>query len=455
MKPLQFAKRLAARVLAQAFTAVGGQYYWGLPGLRSGFHHNFQQGAGLKDTDGILHFSAVYSCVTGIASDIAKLRIKLCSNDNGIWQEITESKPWLGVLRKPNHFQNRIQFIENWQLSKLLAGNSYILKNRDARGVVNGLFVLDPARVRTLVADNGDVYYQLYRDPISRRLKDSDIVPAREIIHDRANCLYHPLIGISPLFACALSATMGNKMQENSVNFFNNRSLPGGVITVPGKITPDHIERLENKFKKDFSGENFGNVWVLGNDMKFDPITITAEAAQLAEQLKWTVEDIARAFHYPTFKLGGPLPAYASNVEAMIISYYTDCLQILVESMELCLDEGLELPSGIGTEIDIDNLMRMDTAALYKSNTDAVAGGWMSPDEARFRANFKPVQGGSSPYLQQQNYSLEALAKRDAQADPFKKQQSSDTNPLEETNPISSAEMETLYVAELQKELAA
>jgi phage portal protein BeeE len=29
------------------------------------------------------------------------------------------------------------------------------------------------------------------------------------------------------------------------------------------------------------------------------------------------------------------------------------------------------------------------------------------------------VKGGSAPYLQQQNYSLEALAKRDAKEDPF------------------------------------
>ena len=31
----------------------------------------------------------------------------------------------------------------------------------------------------------------------------------------------------------------------------------------------------------------------------------------------------------------------------------------------------------------------------------------------------EPVEGGDSPYLQQQNYSLEALAKRDAASDPF------------------------------------
>jgi hypothetical protein len=65
--------------------------------------------------------------------------------------------------------------------------------------------------------------------------------------------------------------------------------------------------------------------------------------------------------------------------------------------------------------------MRMDTTALFESNNKAVNGGWMKPDEARFRANYKSVPGGGSPYLQQQNYSLAALAKRDAKDDPFAK----------------------------------
>jgi hypothetical protein len=43
----------------------------------------------------------------------------------------------------------------------------------------------------------------------------------------------------------------------------------------------------------------------------------------------------------------------------------------------------------------------------------------MSPNEARAGENMQPVAGGDSPYLQQQNYSLAALAKRDAKADPF------------------------------------
>jgi phage portal protein BeeE len=72
-----------------------------------------------------------------------------------------------------------------------------------------------------------------------------------------------------------------------------------------------------------------------------------------------------------------------------------------------------------GAEFDLDDLLRMDTATLVEAEAKAVAGGFKKPNEARKRLNLTPVAGGDTPYLQQQNYSLAALAKRDSQADPF------------------------------------
>jgi phage portal protein BeeE len=45
----------------------------------------------------------------------------------------------------------------------------------------------------------------------------------------------------------------------------------------------------------------------------------------------------------------------------------------------------------------------------------------MTPNEARRSENLPPVTGGDELYLQQQNYSLGALARRDASEDPFGK----------------------------------
>ena len=49
------------------------------------------------------------------------------------------------MLRKPNRYQTRIKFVEQWMMSKLTAGNTYVLKQRDERSVVTALYVLDPA----------------------------------------------------------------------------------------------------------------------------------------------------------------------------------------------------------------------------------------------------------------------------------------------------------------------
>jgi HK97 family phage portal protein len=429
--------------------------WWGW--VSEPFTGAWQKEIPLDRHESLLRNSAVYACVTGIASDIAKLRIKLDQNINGIWTEVSSGPPWLSVLRKPNFYQNRIQFIEQWILSKLLQGNAYILKQRDNRGIVNAMYILDPRRVTPLVTEAGDVYYQLSDDPLSR-LEDAIVAPASEIIHDRMPAFWHPLVGVPPLYACALSATLSNKIQHASAFFFQNRALPGGILTSPSHIPDDTAQRLKKDFEEKYSGDNIGRVIVAGDGLEFKPMQMTADASQLAEQLKLSKEDIAVAFHYPLFKLGGPLPPYAGNVEALIISYYTDCLQTLIESLELSLDEGLSLPATYGTELDLDNLMRMDTAALYDSNNKAVSGGWMSPDEARFRANYKSVEGGNTPYLQQQNYSLAALAKRDASEDPFGGPRSAPPALAPAPEPakaFSEADLELLSYALARKELVA
>ena len=73
--------------------------------------------------------------------------------------------------------------MEQWIVSKLLYGNTYVLKQRDARGIVTALYILDAQRVTPLVAEDGSVYYKLAADHLSQ-LTDAITVPASEIIHD-------------------------------------------------------------------------------------------------------------------------------------------------------------------------------------------------------------------------------------------------------------------------------
>lgn len=384
------------------------------------------------DINTTLSNHAVFACQSLIASDIAKLRVKLVEqNKSLIWEEVS-NPAFSPVLRKPNHYQTRIQFYENWVLSKLTHGNAYILKERDSRNVVTRLYVLDPMRVQVLVADDGSVFYRLSADNLPG-LEKAVMVPASEIIHDRFNCLFHPLVGISPLFANALSASQGTNIQSQSAMLFANHAQPGGILTAEGDIDDAAAADLKKQWQDAFSGEKAGAVAVLANGLTYQKLAVTAVEAQLIDQLKWTAEVVCSTYHVPPYKIGvGQMPTY-DNIQSLNMEYYNTALQRLIEDIELLLDEGLGLTevSGkvMGTEFDTDNLLRMDTKSLIESLEKGVKAAILAPNEARFKLNYGPTAGGDAPLAQQQNYSLAALAKRDAQADPFAKSGGNEPTP--------------------------
>lgn len=377
----------------------------------------WQQNAPPVDRTAVLSYSAVYACLTLIASDISKLRVKLVEQDSdGIWSETT-SASFSPVLRKPNIYQTRIQFWETWFLSKLVRGNAYILKERDNRGVVRAMYVLDPDRVKAMVTDDGSVFYQLSSDNMAGL--DSDLmVPASEIIHDRMNCLFHPLIGTSPIYAAGVAATQGLNIQNNSAAFFGNRSQPGGILIAKAGIGDDTAKRLKDYWESGFTGTNAGRIAVVGDDLRYQQLTITAHDSQLIEQLKWTAEVVCSTFHVPPYKIGvGEMPKY-NNIQSLNVEYYSQCLQSLIESAELCLDEGLGIGMGVkvdgktyGTEFEVENLLRMDSVTqmdvLEKSRSV------MTLNERRRKLDLGGITGGKTVYMQLQDHSIEAIAARD------------------------------------------
>ncbi|MGB1215877.1 MAG: phage portal protein [Pikeienuella sp.] len=393
------------------------------PGDRGNWYTIFESDTGAwqqnvtVNRDGVMANPFVFTCQTLIARDIAKLRVMLMEEDGSISKEV-RNRSISPLLRKPNIFQSRNQFWEHWILSKLSHGNTYVLKRRNRAGAVEGLYVLDPSRVTPLVSDSGEVYYRLNADNISQ-IREDITVPAREIIHDRWNTLFHPLVGLSPIFANGVTATQGLSIQDTSTKFFINQARPGGILSAPGKISDDTAARLKAAFDANYSGNNAGKIAVAGDGLAFTPLSITATDAQLVEQLKMSAETVASTYHIPLYKVGlGAMPT-AGNTQTLNLEYYAQALQGLIEDAESCLDDGLELPNSLSTRFDVENLWRMDSLTQAQVLKEYVGAGLMAPNEGRARINLGPKPGGDSPYMQEQNYSLEALAKRDAKEDPW------------------------------------
>jgi HK97 family phage portal protein len=362
----------------------------------------------------LLCYPTLYACLDSISSDVGKLPFTLQQlQANGIWKYV-ENPAYSPVLRKPNHYQTQQQFRESWIMSKLIHGNTYVLKGRDERGVVTRLYVLDPSRVLPMVSDTGDVFYQL-NYPTSDNLLPRDypaeniVVPAREIIHDRLNTFHHQLIGVPPVCAAHWPAVKNMKILRNATTFFANGANPGGILTAPAGMSETDAAQVRDYWNSNFQGENSGKVAVIGADMKFTAFAFKSADSQMVEQMRYSDEQICQPFGIPPFIVGiGSIPA-GMKVDDMMGLYYQRALQKHIEAMENLLDEGLGISRPLGVELDLEPLLRMDPQRRAEVWGKLTNDGIAAPNEARLPFNLPPLEGGDTVYMQQQDFPLDQV----------------------------------------------
>lgn len=393
--------------------AVRGTSYF-LGPIMEAFGGAWSRGIVTESTDNLLKFSPVYACVSRISSDISTLRPMLMGpGKGGTMVEITNpGSPYMALMKRPNPYMNWIQFLAYWIICKLLYGNAYAIKDRDARGIVVALYPVDPRLARPMVAADGEVYYAFSGDQLARIPNGEAMLPASEVVHDRMNTFWHPLVGVPPVYAAAASGTVGIRIQNNSERFFANMSRPSGHLTFPGKVDDDQLKILKKQFEEGFSGANLGRLLVTGGDAKYSQMTIAAEQAQLAEQLKLTVEDVARCFSVPLHKIqAGTMPTY-TNIAAYNQQYLDDCLKVHIEPFERLMTDEVVMKEEYSVELDLSGFMRMDPKTRAERTQILVQSGVLSPNEARLSENLPPVDGGDQPLLQQQMWQIGQLADR-------------------------------------------
>ena len=393
----------------KALSQVGG---WrnGWRTISEPFAGAWQRNISEKQSD-LITYPTLYACIYRIASDIGKLPFSLRQRDkSGIWLEV-QNPAYDPVLRKPNGYQTAAQFREYWVLTKLIHGNAYILKRRDARGVVIDLYALDPDKVMPMVSDAGEVFYQLKTDKLNSLPDDYPaenlIVPASEIIHDRCMTVHHPMIGVPPLAAAHWPALKNMKIMRSATEFFANNAQPGGLLTAPAGMSEEDASAVKAYWNQEFQGANSGRVAIIGADMKFTPFAMKSIDSQMVEQMRYSDEQICQPFGIPPFKVGiGTIPS-GLGVDGINLMYYNDALQTHIEHMETLLDEGLSVRSPLGIELDTEPLMRMDEGKRAEVATKLVSGGIETPNEGRMRFNRAALDGGDTVYMQQQDIPLE------------------------------------------------
>lgn len=370
------------------------------------------------DQPSILRFSAVFRSIAIISKDIAKLGLHTQALIDDVWVNNSTAKG--RVLRRPNSFQTSFQFLMWWVISLLIDGNTYCFISRDiTTGNVRKLIVLNPNIVTPLISDSGDVFYRIdgtYK--LAGLMQVNLVVPASEMIHQTYLTLNHPLIGNSPLQVAGNAASTGTNLTKFLKRFNPNR--PAGVLEAPEGISTAQANAIRATWKEFMKPENEDAIPVLEKGLEFKAITMEAVKAQILEAVDWSTKDVATAFGVPLWKLNAAALPAGSAAEAWENLYYKDTVQPIIEDMELLLGEALGFNTNrTRVQFDAMKILRMNNSARIRFWKDGISAGAFKPNEARADFGLLPVDGGDTPYLQQQNFSLAALAKRDAQDDPF------------------------------------
>ena len=363
----------------------------------------------------LLSFSGVYACVNIISSDIAKLPINLWRKLAKGGRELADNHPIYALLQNPNPYQTHVDFFAYFLVSLLLSGNTYVLLSRDARGVVNRMDILNPYFVRPLVAETGDVFYQISRSNSLQLVADFQpqegvfVVPASEIIHHRIMCVDHPLVGVTPLYAAAMSATVGVRAGLSSAEFFANMGRPSGLLTAPGKVSKELADRLREEWDKNYGPGQSGKTAMLGDGLKWEAITLSAVDSQLLELLKWGVADVGRVYRVPGFMLGDLDKVTYRNSETLMRTYYSGCLQFHLEAIEARLSAAFKLANDIELEFNIDAILRTDLDVRFAAYKEGITSGFLTINEARDKEGLASVKGGDEPMMQVQYAPLSTL----------------------------------------------
>jgi HK97 family phage portal protein len=393
---------------------------------------NFQTDGNAYRHKDLTRFSAVYSCVNIISTDVAKLPARVYRDmPNGGFEQVPNH--YLArLMRNPNQYQTRMDFITQLITSVLMRGNSYVYFTYDNRNVPTAMYVLDPDSTFPLVdRSTGEVYYSVGQNDLAQ-LENNLTVPARFIMHHRLMTFKSPLCGVTPLYAAATSALAGLSIQDQQASFFNNQARPSGMLTTEEVLDEDVIARLRMQWENNYSakGSNYGGTAVLEQGLTWTPLTMSAMDAQIIEQLKFDVQDVASAFRVPTFLLGDLERATYKNAETLFRVYLSTSLSYYVEGLENRFNTffGLE-NQNLRLNFDTDQFLRTDFETRMNGLKNAIQGGIYTPNEARRTEGLSQVEGGDSVYLQQQMAPIDKLG------DLLDSQIQNNTKPPEETPP--------------------
>lgn len=347
-----------------------------------------------------LQLGAVYACVRLLSDTIAALPADTFVRLNGDRQLYRPRPIWVTEPDGPG--SSRIDYVQQVVVSMLLSHGAVIQVLRGGNGDVVALVPLDPTRVeirrnrenrqREFVIDGG-----------------AAVLPQADVLYITEMRRPGQLKGVSRIDEVKQTLGLAKALDEFAARYFSNGANTSGIIEFPGNLTQEQAKDLVDAFEAGHRGlRKAHRPGVLAGGAKFSKTGSDAEQAQMLGSRQFAVEEIARIFRVPPSMIGLNTPgamSYAS-VEHNAIQFVRYSLLPLVAKIEEA--HSRLLPGDVFLRMNMDGLLRGDSATQAQVFSTALQAGYMSVNDIRRLMDMRPVEGGEQVRVPLANINLTA-----------------------------------------------
>ena len=329
-------------------------------------------------TDNALNNATVLSCIQVISQGIAQLPWEIWKD-----QDTVGNHTLMGVLNRPNSFQTPYEFVACCVQDILVYGNSYTRVVRAKNGRVIELIPIVPSDMS--VAANP------FGSPVYNHQEYGELT-AQEVIHVR-DVSNHSVEGRSRILLAAERIACLNAADHLMAETFQNGVSINYSVELEATLDDTSREALYAQLKNAFGqgGSRRGGIAVLEGGKLSAIKGSTPADADLRELRGALINEIAALFRVPASLVGGQSEKY-SNVTARLASMYRDSFAPIIISIEQAFTNNL-LSNGNTLRFDVGSLVKGDLATQITLATQAVAGGIITPNEARVFIGYPEIEG--------------------------------------------------------------
>ena len=290
----------------------------------------------------------------------------------------------------------------SWAMQRyFFDGASYIFTVRSSSGRVIELRPLDFNSI-TPVWVNGKKYFD-FRPSQSMSGKPARYGP-RDIIELPYRHARDRITPVSFLKDAARAIKLYYAIESYAGNFFNAGGVPPLVVQAP-LSSEKAIERTKDDMQKHIMKTNSRGelIMVLPFGYEVKDLGVNPKDAQMVDAKLFQLTEIARHIGLPPMFLQDLSKGTYTNSEQQAIHVVKNRMRPLTRRLEGRFSLGLFGPgSPYSIRFDLNELLRGDTATRFNAWARGVQGGFLTPNEARYREDLPLLDQAGADELHMQ-----------------------------------------------------